>query len=276
MHIDKLIDDSQAQIADMCSSPEMARWVIAKAEIVDLERDMCKAILCSDLLKSFVTKYGWAAAANNNVYWNRTKSPMSILVTMHPQGNDLITLINPHIVYSQTQHLDDVEACGSLGELNFIVYRPSKVVVEGYVLEQGCQASLEFSSHKSVRRVLHELDHLNGIIIAEKGEFCGFYDKGLKSIKDYNSYLMNWRYFKEYAPFDTLDNSMHLVLEHDKLGSHWQVYRTEVPKTMSYGKPLILELPDCSYSWNFLEKFPLGVFSNLAALNLPVHGIYQQ
>lgn len=80
-------------------------------------------------------------------------------------GEELVEMINPEITYSEG-NLVDVEGCLSIPGKFGMVHRPEKIKVK-YMDLDGKECILEVSEY-SARAVCHELDHLEGILYADK------------------------------------------------------------------------------------------------------------
>lgn len=73
---------------------------------------------------------------------------------------ELITLINPHVVERSVQLDEHYEGCLSFFDVRGLVPRPLRIVVR----DQSGTRSFE---NASARLVLHEIDHLNGVLYTD-------------------------------------------------------------------------------------------------------------
>jgi peptide deformylase len=90
-----------------------------------------------------------------------------IVVDVSEKRNELIVLINPVVVAEEGEELRE-EGCLSLPGINAEVLRPKRVVVKGLNLKGE---EIELSNDGFLARVLlHEIDHLNGILFIDRIE----------------------------------------------------------------------------------------------------------
>jgi peptide deformylase len=80
--------------------------------------------------------------------------------------SDPVVVVNPEVVERSDENTVDDEGCLSLQGVQMPVERPLSVKLEGRDLEGG-SLSLELSEHPA-RVVLHELDHLDGVLIIDR------------------------------------------------------------------------------------------------------------
>lgn len=80
-------------------------------------------------------------------------------------GNGLINLINPEIIESEGQYLDE-EGCLSIPGKQGKVLRPQKVKVKA-LNENGEEIIIE-GEELLARALCHEIDHLDGILFVDK------------------------------------------------------------------------------------------------------------
>jgi peptide deformylase len=78
-----------------------------------------------------------------------------------------LALVNPEIVTSSEEKSVAIEGCLSLRGREFEVTRPTAVTVAGQTPE-GKQLTIE-AQGLYARALQHEIDHLNGILISERG-----------------------------------------------------------------------------------------------------------
>jgi peptide deformylase len=93
-----------------------------------------------------------------------------------------ISVINPKILKLEGQENNYVEACGSVPKKVYIVRRKPYVLISGYTIENA-RIELEYgskdfyagedpicSSYSNTEWIIqHEMDHLDGITIQDKG-----------------------------------------------------------------------------------------------------------
>ncbi len=104
-------------------------------------------------------------------------------------------LINPEVIRTEGKIDKDQEGCLSVPEIYGLVGRPHKVKVKA-LLEDGTEVRLKASGYLA-RTLLHEIDHLDGILFIDhiKDDPTAFYrmnDNGdLVPITDYESEIRN-------------------------------------------------------------------------------------
>jgi peptide deformylase len=104
-------------------------------------------------------------------------------------------LINPEVIKTEGKTITDYEGCLSVPSIYGKVPRASKVKVKA-ILEDGTEVRIK-ASDELARTLLHEIDHLNGILFIDhiRDEEDAFYrmnDKGdLEPIKDYEKEIKN-------------------------------------------------------------------------------------
>lgn len=104
-------------------------------------------------------------------------------------------LINPEVIKTEGKTITDYEGCLSVPSIYGKVPRASKVKVKA-MLEDGTEVRIK-ASDELARTLLHEIDHLNGILFIDhiRDEEDAFYrmnDKGdLEPIKDYEKEIKN-------------------------------------------------------------------------------------
>ena len=96
---------------------------------------------------------------------------MCVCLIGHEDGDyRWITMVNPKIEIPRFEYEKMIEGCGSLREpeeLYYEVERPVYIYVQ-YFNEQGEKMGIRLD-HFSARVVQHEVDHLNGILISDRG-----------------------------------------------------------------------------------------------------------
>ena len=104
-------------------------------------------------------------------------------------------LINPEVIKTEGKTITDYEGCLSVPSIYGKVPRASKVKVKA-MLEDGTEVRIK-ATDELARTLLHEIDHLNGILFIDhiRDEEDAFYrmnDKGdLEPIKDYEKEIKN-------------------------------------------------------------------------------------
>ena len=83
-----------------------------------------------------------------------------------PEGEVGHAVINPRIIESSDEKLTEEEGCLSLGEVRVPVERSTKVTLEG-TDPSGDEVRFELEG-LSARVVLHEYDHLDGVLILDR------------------------------------------------------------------------------------------------------------
>lgn len=106
-------------------------------------------------------------------------------------NNGFTALINPEVIKTDGKIIKDYEGCLSVPEIYGLVGRPKKVKIKA-LLEDGHEVRLKAEDFLA-RTLLHEIDHLNGILFIDhiKDESSAFFrmnDKGdLEPVKNYDS-----------------------------------------------------------------------------------------
>jgi len=104
-------------------------------------------------------------------------------------------LINPEIIRTEGKTEKDQEGCLSVPEIYGLVSRPHKVKVKA-LLEDGTEVRLKASGFLA-RTLLHEIDHLDGVLFIDhirddRDAFYRLNDKGdLVPIEDYDNMIKN-------------------------------------------------------------------------------------
>ena len=110
--------------------------------------------------------------------------------------------INPEVTNTEGKTVKDYEGCLSVPFIYGLVCRPSKVKVKA-LLEDGHEVRLRASGYLA-RTLLHEIDHLNGILFIDhikndKKAFFRMLDDGKIEPIDYNTEIKD---NKELFPDD--------------------------------------------------------------------------
>ena len=104
-------------------------------------------------------------------------------------------LINPEVIKTEGKTITDYEGCLSVPSIYGKVPRASKVKVKA-MLEDGTEVRIK-ATDELARTLLHEIDHLNGILFIDhirdkEDAFYRMNDKGdLEPIKDYEKEIKN-------------------------------------------------------------------------------------
>lgn len=112
-------------------------------------------------------------------------------------------LINPEVIKAEGKIKRDYEGCLSVPKIYALVDRPSKVKVKA-MLEDGTEVRIK-AEDDLARVLLHEIDHLNGILFIDhaKDDPKAFYemnnDGDLEPVKNYETEILN---NKELFPDD--------------------------------------------------------------------------
>jgi peptide deformylase len=101
-------------------------------------------------------------------------------------------LINPEVIKTEGKQIEDYEGCLSVPRVYGLVTRPEKVKIKA-LLEDGTEVRIKASDNLA-RTLLHEIDHLNGILFIDriKDKTDGFFeldDKGDLQPLDYNKHI---------------------------------------------------------------------------------------
>ncbi|NTV23605.1 MAG: hypothetical protein HGA85_04485 [Nanoarchaeota archaeon] len=255
---DNIIARTGSVIADINKSELHARWVRQPAAYVDIEKDYSDLWLLSSVMKEFLGRNDWGAVSSNNIYWQETENPISVMVVPTHQSNKPITLVNPKIIRtSEKRTSPGLEGCGSIGEPHFIVKRPFSAEIEAYVLETSETQNITLYG-RNARYALHEADHLEGKIISDSGIFCGLLSRAYSK----NMELFNEFYLRQLT--DMFSSGMpqtlaHLVLIHEETPVWYAVQdKEEIPERVSYGKPISFGIFDSPFARGILSRYGLA------------------
>lgn len=172
----------------MNSKPEIATvfnhndWVKARAREIDLENEIRLAEEFDRAAKILLKSHKFAGISSNNIFWDLTKTPVKAIMVPGAKGS-FVTLANPRILKLEGKEFGSVEACGSIPDnRNYVVKRKPCVLIGGYTLDRN-YTELEYGErdfdaggslvmafyHPNAWVVQHEMDHLDGITIKDKG-----------------------------------------------------------------------------------------------------------
>lgn len=178
MGIQEILEKYDVRIATIVNHND---WVRTKAREIDLDNEQHTAKCLDDIMKYFRKLYNFAGASSNNIYWNLTQIPVR-MIYIPITVRKYITLANPKILKLKGKDIKNVEGCGSIPDNSYTVKRKSYVLISGYTLEKK-YIELEYgskdycpgkepvlSSYKNKEWIIqHEMDHLDGITIKDKG-----------------------------------------------------------------------------------------------------------
>ena len=108
------------------------------------------------------------------------------------ENQHFTALINPEVIRKEGKIIKDYEGCLSVPEIYGLVPRPSKIKIKA-TLEDGSEVRIKADGFLA-RTLLHEIDHLDGILFIDhiKDDHDAFYklDKNgdLKPL-DYDKYI---------------------------------------------------------------------------------------
>jgi len=154
-------------------------WVKARAREIDLDNELQLARDLDKIMRYFREVFSFVGVSSNNIYWNLTQTPIrQLLIPTTERGH--ITLLNPTILKLEGEDNSYVEACGSIPGKVYAVKRKPYVSISGYTLEKqyveleygsrdyyagGELIYLSYSNKEWI--IQHEMDHLDGITIAD-------------------------------------------------------------------------------------------------------------
>jgi peptide deformylase len=99
---------------------------------------------------------------------NQVNNPQRMFVydvTWREGKRDLITVVNPEIIYSEGEIVEE-EGCLSLPEYREFVRRAEKIVLRGYD-QKGREIKIE-AEDILARVIQHEMDHLDGKLLVDR------------------------------------------------------------------------------------------------------------
>ena len=89
-----------------------------------------------------------------------------IIICAPEDGKDIVVLINPEIISSSDELIEDSEGCLSVDGYRGKVLRPKSIVVKA---KDENMNDIEFDAEDFFARVIcHEVDHLNGVLYTDK------------------------------------------------------------------------------------------------------------
>lgn len=113
-------------------------------------------------LRSFKTGLGLAAPQLGLLY-----NLLVCDVSKGAKANKMIVMINPKIVAKSIKSETEYESCLSIPDVQVLIKRPKKVTIE--YIDQNIKTIKRTFEKLEGRVIQHEIDHLAGITILEKG-----------------------------------------------------------------------------------------------------------
>jgi len=173
MDIHDILKKCNAQLATIVNHDN---WVRSRADEIDLNAQFHFAVILDRIMKYF---------RQQHFFWKLTKKPIRAMLI--PGEKKYITLINPKILKLAGQDVQSIEGCGSIPDGSYVVNRKPFVSVSGYTLQKD-YIELEYGSVDYIPDkepvfatysnkewiVQHEMDHLEGITIKDKGTLFDF------------------------------------------------------------------------------------------------------
>ncbi len=109
-------------------------------------------------------------------------------------NNTFTALINPEVIKTEGKIIKEHEGCLSVPEIYGLVERPYKTKIKAQ-LEDGTEVRIKADGFLA-RTLLHEIDHLNGILFIDhirddKNAFYRLDDKGELQPVDYDTEIKN-------------------------------------------------------------------------------------
>jgi peptide deformylase len=157
-------------------------WVKTRAREIDLDRELHLAKDLDRIMRHMRDLHKFVGVSSNNIYWSLTQTPIRQILIPTTERK-YISVVNPEILKLEGQDNKYVEACGSIPNKVYIVKRRPYVSISGYTLDKK-YIELEYgskdfyagedpiySSYVNPEWVIqHEMDHLDGITIQDKGD----------------------------------------------------------------------------------------------------------
>jgi len=182
-------------------SPTYERWARTIAVEVDLKSpDSVEMVQNLDYLMALARiEFGWGAVSSNNLIWEVTDRPIRAIQLPYPSGAEHVTLVNPEVREYYGKEIKIIEGCGSFTDNIYFVPRSPFVSLVGMVLrnENFEYIELEYGMREVPKGVgttpdydkliragyaQHEIDHLNGAAILDKGKLVTTKRKNLAEI----------------------------------------------------------------------------------------------
>jgi peptide deformylase len=178
MGISQMIKKHNVTIATIVNNID---WVITRAREIDLDNELFLARELDIIMKHFKKLYSFAGVSSNNMFWNLTQNPIRVIHIPISEGR-YSTIVNPKVLKLEGKYFNSIEACGSVPENNYMVKRKPYVSISGYTLEKkyleleygskdfdGGEEPVLSSYYYNEWVVQHEMDHLDGITVKDKG-----------------------------------------------------------------------------------------------------------
>ena len=110
------------------------------------------------------------------------------------ENNSFTALINPEVIKTEGKIIKEQEGCLSVPEIYGMVGRPKKVKIKA-LLEDGHEVRIKAEGYLA-RTLMHEIDHLNGILFIDhiKDDETAFYrldENGDLKPVDYDTEIKN-------------------------------------------------------------------------------------
>jgi peptide deformylase len=182
MDIHDIIKKCNARLATIVNHDS---WVRSEAAEIDLDAQFHFAVILDRIMKYFRQQHFFAGVSSNNIFWKLTKKPIRAMLI--PGEKKYITLINPKVIKMAGNDVLSIEGCGSIPDGSYIVSRKPFVSVSGYTIQKdfielaygsvGYIPDKEpvFATYSNKEWIVqHEMDHLDGITIKDKGTLYDF------------------------------------------------------------------------------------------------------
>jgi len=166
--------------AEIATLANHHNWVSAKAMGIKLYNELDLARELDTIMRYFREQHHFIGVSSNNIYWNLTPTPIrQILIPI--KERQYISLINPEIIRLEGEDIQSIEGCGSIPNEQYIVKRKPYCAIWGYTLEAKrieleygskdyCTEKVVLASDNHKEWIIqHEMDHLDGITIKDKG-----------------------------------------------------------------------------------------------------------
>lgn len=93
--------------------------------------------------------------------------PYKAILLRYVKGEDPIVVYNPKILFSIGK-VKSIEGCMSEGDSRYLVWRPALALVS--YTNKYRETKKEWLPYKKARIFAHEVDHLSGILLQDKGK----------------------------------------------------------------------------------------------------------
>jgi peptide deformylase len=241
-------------------------------------------------MADFRFSHQWVGVSSNNIYWEKTSCPVQLIqVSLDSRFEHYATIANPTLTYLTSRLETSLEGCGSVVGPQFNIHRPRQLEVSGYLLEEGRYATLKPARGMPAHILEHEVEHLEGKLIADSGIVDSIVLKkddsklaalslylppeGLPEplLSAYSANLTLKKFSRRYRPRGHLQ----LSLSVRKGDYSWDLHTVDCPNSISLGpKSLSMIFPDTKISRTLL----LELYSEIPTLMeqdsfaaLPIH-----